>query len=157
MNMPVIEFKTLRSSAIVPRRATTHAYCYDIYASIGETFGLSNYIDVAPNQTANIGIGFAVRVDEGYGMKIYSRSGQAYRNRVSLTNGVGIIDADYDKEVMVMLTNHGDESFRVYNSQAIAQIEIQKHQEFSIKIVNELTHVASNRIGGFGSTDKDHE
>ena len=157
MKIPVIEFKSLRSSAIVPRRATTHAYCYDVYASIGETFGSSNYIDVAPNKSAAIGIGFAVRVDEGYGMKIYSRSGQAYKNRVSLTNCVGIIDADYDKEVMVMLTNHGDENFRVSNGQAIAQFEIQRHQEFTIKLVNLLTPVSSNRVGGFGSTDKDNE
>lgn len=80
-----------------------------------------------------------------------SRSGLAYKNYVSLLNGVGTIDSDYRGEIHVLLKNHGKTAFVVEPGMRIAQGVIAKVEQVTWQEVTTLS--ASERSDkGFGST-----
>ena len=86
----------------LPKRATTGSAGYDFYSPLSFT--------LAPNETITIPTGVRVKIDEGYLLSIYPKSGLGFKYRLQLDNTVGIIDADYyfsDNEghILVKVTN----------------------------------------------------
>ncbi|MGA7458519.1 MAG: dUTP diphosphatase, partial [Methyloceanibacter sp.] len=70
---------------------------------------------------------------------------------VTLLNTPGTIDADYRGELMVILINHGSETFTVRRGDRIAQLVIAPVAQVEIVAVEELA-VTARGTGGFGST-----
>ena len=81
-------------------------------------------------------------------IQVRARSGLAYKFGITLTNGIGTIDADYPDEICVLLSNNGDQDFTVESGDRIAQILLSVTYRFP----DILTKPDSVRIGGFGST-----
>ena len=131
----------------LPKRATKGSAGYDFFAPF--TFTL------IPGETIKIPTGIRVRIDEGWVLKIYPRSGLGFKYRMQLNNTVGIIDSDYfesDNEghIMIKLTNDSKEekSFTVNVGQGFAQgIFV----EYGITVDDNADEI---RNGGFGSTTK---
>ena len=130
---------------ILPRRATAGSAGYDFFAHTAFT--------LAPGETIKIATGVRAKIDDGWVLKIYPRSGLGFKYRLTLNNTVGIIDSDYffaenEGHIFVKMTNLGDKTFTVESGQAFAQgIFV----EYGITIDDECT---ATRTGGFGSTDK---
>ena len=131
----------------LPKRATKGSAGYDFY--------LPADITLLPGQTIKIPTGIRVRIDEGWVLKLYPRSGLGFKFRLQLNNTVGIIDSDYfesDNEghIFIKITNDTNENktINLQNGDAFAQgIFI----EYGITIDDETDGV---RNGGFGSTGK---
>ena len=131
----------------LPRRATTGSAGYDFYAV--------NDICLKPGETAKIPTGIRVRIDEGWVLKIYPRSGLGFKFRLQLNNTVGIIDSDYyfsDNEghIFIKITNDSNENktVNIRQGEGFAQgIFI----EYGITVDDDVTEI---RNGGFGSTTK---
>lgn len=131
----------------LPQRATTGSAGYDFYAP--------SDIILAPGETAKIPTGIRVRIDEGWVLKIYPRSGLGFKFRLQLNNTVGIIDSDYynsDNEghIFIKITNDSNEgkNLSVKSGDGFAQgIFV----EYGITVDDEVT---AQRNGGFGSTTK---
>ncbi|NLO96603.1 MAG: dUTP diphosphatase, partial [Peptococcaceae bacterium] len=82
---------------------------------------------------------------------IFARSGLALKHGLALSNGVGVIDSDYRGEIVVLLTNFGQEEVTIRNGDRIAQMIFTNVYQASFIEVTELTSTERNK-GGFGST-----
>lgn len=88
MNQPIL-FKKLNSNAQIPVRASEHAAGFDLFACSAHVEG-GHII---------IGTGIATAFAEDHVLLIYGRSGYAFKYGIHLSNGVGVIDADYRGEI----------------------------------------------------------
>ena len=69
----------------LPKRATVGSAGYDFFAPVD--------ITLAPGETAKIATGIRVRIDDGWVLKLYPRSGLGFKFRLQMNNTVGIIDS----------------------------------------------------------------
>lgn len=96
-----------------PVYSSQGAACFDLHAI--------HDVRIYPHQQASIRTGLSVEIPAGHALMVYSRSGHAMRNRVSLGNSVGVIDSDYRGEIIVMVRNDGPDVFDVTYGMRIAQ------------------------------------
>ncbi len=143
---PVLELaKDAYENIKLPKRATKGSAGYDFYAPFDFT--------LKPGETIKIPTGIRCKMEEGWVLKIYPRSGLGFKYRLQLNNTVGIIDSDYyysDNEghIMIKITNDSNEN---------KTVEVQKGQGFAQGIFVEfgITYdddTTDERNGGFGST-----
>ena len=131
----------------LPLRATSGSAGYDFFSPID--FSLS------PGETIKIPTGIRVRIDDGWVLKIYPRSGLGFKFRLQLNNTVGIIDSDYynsDNEghIFIKITNDSreDKTVTVKKGEGFAQGIFLEYG------ITEDDNVSEIRNGGFGSTTK---
>ena len=107
-----------------------------------------------PGETQLIPTGLAMHLaDPGYAAMILPRSGLGHKHGVVLGNLVGLIDSDYQGQLMVSLWNRGHEAFTVQPFERIAQMVIVPVVQAEFRAVEDFA--ASDRgEGGFGSTGK---
>lgn len=92
--------------------------------------------------------------DPGYAALILPRSGLGHKHGIVLGNLVGLIDSDYQGQLMVSAWNRSDEPFTIEPMERIAQLLIVPVVQAQFTVVDEF--VASERgQGGYGSTGKD--
>ncbi len=148
-----VKLKKLNANARIPEFATPGSFCFDIYGVEAKRIA-DNVIEYST--------GLAAEIPKGYGMFIYSRSGQGFKYQTRLSNCVGVIDSDYRGEIKVqlisdvILLDEGEEHEQ-YNpfdfSKAIAQAEIRKKTDVTFEVTEELSDT-DRGTGGFGSTDE---
>lgn len=111
-------------------------------------------IMLAPGQTTLVPSGMAIHLaDAGLAAMILPRSGLGHKHGIVLGNLVGLIDSDYQGEIMVSLWNRGHESFTLNPLDRIAQLVVVPVVQVAFNVVEEFG--ASQRgEGGFGSTGK---
>ena len=131
----------------LPHRATSGSAGYDFYAP--ESFTLN------PGEEIRIPTGIRVRMEEGWVLQCYPRSGLGFKFRLQLNNTVGIIDADYynsDNEghIFAKLTNDSRQGKTVSVADGDGFMQ-GIFMEFGITEDDEADGV---RNGGFGSTTK---
>ena len=131
----------------LPKRATKGSAGYDFFSPI--SFALK------PNESIKIPTGIRVKIEEGWFLANFPRSGLGFKYRLQLNNTVGIIDSDYynalnEGHIFSKITNATNEgkTIEVLEGQGFVQgIFI----PFGITIDDEANE---ERIGGFGSTTK---
>jgi dUTP pyrophosphatase len=146
-----IQFKILRDAARVnlPTYATPGSAGLDLRACVDAP------IELVPGATTLIPTGIAIYIaDPGFAAMILPRSGLGHKHGVVLGNLVGLIDSDYQGELMVSVWNRnapGGASFTINSQERIAQLVIVPVQQVKFTEVAEFD--ASDRgAGGFGST-----
>lgn len=98
--------------------------------------------------------GAAVAIPDGYAGFVQPRSGLALKHGVTCLNSPGLIDSGYRGELKVLLVNTDpDEPFAVLRGERIAQLVIQRVEECSFVLVEELPE-SERGEGGFGSTGR---
>jgi dUTP pyrophosphatase len=109
---------------------------------------------IEPGQTVLIPTGLAIHLDNpGYAAVILPRSGLGHKNGIVLGNLVGLIDSDYQGQLMVSTWNRGDKVFTLNPLDRLAQLVIVPVLQVEFNVVAEFG--ASDRgTGGFGSTGK---
>ncbi len=107
-----------------------------------------------PGETQLIPTGLAIHLaDAGYAAMILPRSGLGHKHGVVLGNLVGLIDSDYQGQLMVSMWNRGQTPFTIEPFERIAQMVIVPVVQAQFNIVDDFD--ASTRgEGGFGSTGK---
>ena len=146
------DFKDCFSTAVpplpaLPKRATAGSAGYDFY--------LPCAIRLEPGETVKIPTGVRVRIDEGWVLKLYPRSGLGFKFRLQLNNTVGIIDSDYygaanEGHILIKLTNDSREG-KTVELPAGAAFAQGVFVEFGITEDDDADAV---RSGGFGSTGR---
>lgn len=129
----------------LPRRATSGSAGYDFYSP--KAFSLE------PGESILIPTGIRVRIEDGWVLKFYPRSGLGFKYRLQLNNTVGIIDSDYygsDNEghIFCKLTNDTNEGKTVAIEEGAAFMQ-GIFVEYGITYDDDVVDV---RNGGFGST-----
>ena len=132
----------------MPTYATTGSAGLDLRAILDESLTLN------PGETRLIKTGLAIHLaDPGYAALILPRSGLGHKHGIVLGNLVGLIDSDYQGELMVSTWNRGQEAFTIEPMERIAQLVIVPVVQMQMNIVDDFE--ASDRgAGGFGSTGK---
>lgn len=130
----------------MPAYATVGSAGLDLRAMLDEPLTL------APGETKLIKTGLAIHLaDPGYAALILPRSGLGHKHGIVLGNLVGLIDSDYQGELMVSTWNRGKDSFTIEPMERIAQLVIVPVVQMQMNIVEDFQ--ASDRgAGGFGST-----
>ena len=95
--------------------------------------------------------GLVMEIPKGHEGQIRPRSGLAYKNGITCLNTPGTIDADYRGEVMVLLINHGEKTFKIERGMRIAQMVIAPVMQVEIT-EGSLASETDRGSGGFGST-----
>ena len=111
-------------------------------------------VTLEAGQTILIPTGLAIHIgDPGYCAMILPRSGLGHKNGIVLGNLVGLIDSDYQGQLMVSTWNRGSQAFTLNPMERLAQLIIVPVLQVKFNIVDEFD--ASERgSGGFGSTGK---
>lgn len=140
-----MKIKRMRENAMLPQYQTAGAAGFDFHASISEP------VILKPGEIVAFPTGVGVEIPEGYELQIRPRSGLAYKNCVTMLNGVGTIDSDYRGEMQVLLVNYGKEDFVVEPDMRIAQGVVGSVTKVEWLEVDKLSE-AVDRKGGLGST-----
>jgi dUTP pyrophosphatase len=131
-----------------PHYATPGAAGMDLRACIEAPVRLH------PGETKLVPTGIAIHLDDpGMAAMILPRSGLGHKHGIVLGNLVGLIDSDYQGEILVSLWNRGKEVFLLNPLDRIAQLIVVPVLQVAFNVVENFE--ASHRgAGGFGSTGK---
>jgi dUTP pyrophosphatase len=136
----------LRTS--LPQYATAGAAGLDLRACIAAPLTL------VPGATELVPSGIAIHLDDpGLAAVVLPRSGLGHKHGIVLGNLVGLIDSDYQGQIMVSVWNRGGAAFVIQPMERIAQLVVVPVVQVKLDVVEEFS--ASERgAGGFGSTGK---
>lgn len=111
-------------------------------------------LTLKPGETQLIPTGLAIHIgDPGYAALILPRSGLGHKHGIVLGNLVGLIDSDYQGQLMVSTWNRGQTEFTLNPMERLAQLVIVPVQQIGFNIVDEFGR-SERGDGGFGSTGK---
>lgn len=128
----------------MPSHATAGSAGLDLRACLDQPVVLE------PGQTVLIGTGLAIHIgDPGYAGMILPRSGLGHKHGIVLGNLVGLIDSDYQGELMISCWNRSTAAFTIQPGERIAQYVLVPVIQATLEVVTEFD--ASHRgAGGFG-------
>ena len=146
--MTVIDLKVLdpRAADTLPAYATPGSAGLDLRAILDAPLVL------APGESALVPTGLAIHIgDPSLAAMILPRSGLGHKHGIVLGNLVGLIDSDYQGQLMVSCWNRGQTTFVLQPMERIAQMVIVPVVQATFRRVDDFE--ASHRgEGGFGST-----
>ncbi|MDR2113010.1 MAG: dUTP diphosphatase, partial [Candidatus Accumulibacter sp.] len=132
----------------LPRYATSGSAGLDLRACIAAPLTLH------PGETRLIPSGLAIHIgDPGLAALILPRSGLGHKHGIVLGNLVGLIDSDYQGEIMVSTWNRGQQEFTLNPLDRLAQLVIVPVLQAAFDIVDEFP-ASARGADGFGSTGK---
>lgn len=144
------EIRAIYDHIVLPKRATVGSAGYDFYAPFD--------FELKPGAELFIPYGIRVKMEQGWVLQLFPRSGLGSKYRLQLNNSVGIIDSDYfeaDNEghLMSTLANCSYDKEKILKINAGEAILQGVFIPFGITYSDEEQTKAVRR-GGFGSTDK---
>jgi dUTP pyrophosphatase len=138
--------KRLGKDIPMPHYGTEGSAGLDLRACLEDTLVLN------PGETKLIPTGMSIYIeDTGLAAMILPRSGLGHKHGIVLGNLVGLIDSDYQGELMVSCWNRGDKPFTMEIGERIAQLIIVPVVQAEYKFVEEF-EATDRGEGGFGST-----
>ena len=137
-----------RIKDLLPAYGTAGSAGLDLRAALKEPLA------IAPGSTHLIPTGLAIHIgDPAYAAMILPRSGLGHKHGIVLGNLVGLIDSDYQGELMISTWNRGQTEFVMQPMERLAQLVIVPVLQVELNVVEDFD--ASDRgAGGFGSTGK---
>jgi dUTP pyrophosphatase len=148
--MKNIDLKILdpRMKDFLPAYATTGSAGLDLRACVEVP------LTIEPGQTVLVPTGLAIHIgDPGYAAMILPRSGLGHKNGIVLGNLVGLIDSDYQGQLMVSTWNRGQASFTLQPMDRLAQLIVVPVLQVGFNVVEDFA-TSDRGAGGFGSTGK---
>ena len=109
---------------------------------------------IKPRSRVLIPTGIAINInDNNVGAFIFARSGLASKSGIALSNGVGVIDSDYQGELKVSITNNDPEKiFLLRPKDRIAQLVFLPVKKIKFNLVEKFSTKTFRSENGFGST-----
>ena len=132
----------------LPNYATSGSAGLDLRACIDVA------ITLAPGETQLIPTGIAIHLaDPGYAALILPRSGLGHKHGIVLGNLVGLIDSDYQGQLMVSAWNRGQQAFELSPMERLAQLVIVPVVQAEFNFVDDFEQ-SQRGAAGFGSTGR---
>ena len=132
----------------LPSYGTAGSAGLDLRACIDEPLTLR------PGESSLVPTGIAIHLDDpGLAAVIIPRSGLGHKHGIVLGNLVGLIDSDYQGQLMVSCWNRSSQAFEVKPMERIAQLVIVPVVQVELNVVDSFEE-SSRGAGGFGSTGK---
>lgn len=116
--------------------------------------GLPGRLYIEAGERVLVPTGLYADIPYGWYLAIHSRSGMSWKQGLILTNGVGVVDADYVEEIKVSLTNVSGSRVYIEDGDRIAQILVAPVAApyGGFATLNKKPNQKTSRAGGFGST-----
>ena len=149
-SMKNIDLKILdpRMKELLPSYGTPGSAGLDLRACIDQA------LTIKAGETVLIPTGLAIHIgDPAYAAMILPRSGMGHKNGIVLGNLVGLIDSDYQGQLMISTWNRGQSEFTLHPMERLAQLIIVPVLQVGFNIVDEFGE-SERGEGGFGSTGK---
>ena len=132
----------------LPTYASDGSAGLDLHAAISST------IDLRPQKTVLISTGIAIYIkDKNYAATILPRSGLGHKKGIVLGNLIGLIDSDYQGELMISCWNRSNSSYQIQPLERIAQIIFLKIEHPKFELVDDFISTERGEKG-FGSSGK---
>lgn len=150
VQVKVLNPKLLKDSAFsLPTRATDGSAGIDLRACIDEP------LTIKAGTTHLISTGLAVYIaDPNYAGMILPRSGLGHKHGIVLGNLVGLIDADYQGELMVSIWNRSSDDFVLNPADRMAQYIVVPVARPDFEVVDEFSDTSARGAGGFGHSGR---
>lgn len=152
------------NEARLPEKKTDHAACYDIRLNLvnrnityirgsgeSQTLMAKKSYEIYPGERALLPTGLKMCCDPGWKIEVAPRSGNAFKLGITLINAIGVLDADYRDEAMLLIVNHGNNAVTLKDGERFAQLSLEVVNDVNL-IVGKLPKTESNRVGGIGSS-----
>ena len=128
----------------LPVFATSGSAGFDLRACLDQP------VTLEPGQSVLIGTGLAIYIgDPGYAGLVLPRSGLGHKHGIVLGNLVGLIDSDYQGELMISCWNRGSMAFTIQPGERIAQYVLVPVLQAELEVVETFESTARG-AGGFG-------
>jgi dUTP pyrophosphatase len=138
-----------RIAAQMPEYATPGSAGLDLRACIDAP------VTLAPNAWQLLPTGLAIHLaDPGYAALVLPRSGLGHKHGIVLGNLVGLIDSDYQGQLMVSAWNRSDVAFTIEPMERIAQLMIVPVVQAQFNVVSDFAATTERGAGGYGSTGR---
>lgn len=166
---PVLDatIERLFADVVLPATATAGSAGFDLRAYLhGRTIRTSDGAEqgelaatlegdewsvmLGPAQMALIPLGFKTKLPHGVEAQVRPRSGQAFKQALTIPNAPGTVDADYAEEWMVIVRNDAPVPRRIVHGERVAQAVFARC--LSVSLVEGSVTRSTARAGGFGST-----
>jgi dUTP pyrophosphatase len=147
----LIDVKILdpRMAEQLPAYATPGSAGLDLRACLDEPLTL------APNAWQLVPTGLAVHLaDPAYAAMLLPRSGLGHKHGIVLGNLVGLIDSDYQGQLMVSCWNRSPTAFTIEPMERIAQMVIVPVVQAQFRVVDDFASASERGAGGYGSTGR---
>ena len=126
------------------------AYATDGSAGMDLRACIDAPVTLAPGQTQLVATGLAIHIDDpGLAAVILPRSGLGHKHGIVLGNLVGLIDSDYQGQLMVSMWNRGQVPFVIEPGERIAQLVVVPVVQVELEVVNDFA-TSARGAGGFG-------
>lgn len=130
------------------------AYATDGSAGLDLRAMLDGPLTIAPGQTELLPTGLAIYIaDPGFAGMILPRSGLGHKHGIVLGNLVGLIDSDYQGQLMVSCWNRGNDNFTIEPGDRIAQLVIVPVLQVELAQVDDFAQT-DRGDGGFGHSGR---
>lgn len=141
-----VKIKRLHPTVTLPAYASACAAGMDLHAAIDAP------TEIPPHSRVRIPCGFAIAPERrDVAALIFARSGLAHKKGLAPSNAVGVVDADYRGEVMVSVSNTGDETYVMQPDERFAQMVFVPVYTAALTETDDLDDTERG-AGGFGST-----
>ena len=138
-----------RLRSMLPNYATSGSAGLDLRACLDVALTLQ------PNAWQLVPTGMAIHLkDPNFAALILPRSGLGHKHGIVLGNLVGLIDSDYQGQLMVSAWNRSDVAFTIEPMERIAQLVIVPVVQAQFNLVDEFDAPTERGAGGYGSTGK---
>jgi dUTP pyrophosphatase len=140
-------FEKTHENAQIPSRSSEKAAGYDLYSAVN--------LQIPAWESRIINTHIKMSMPRGLYGRIASRSGLAAKNNIEV--GAGVIDPDYQGEIMVVLRNFSEFPYEVHINDRIAQLILENYSIYEVKQVAsiaEIRGVSQRGEKGFGSSGK---
>lgn len=133
----------------LPTRATEGSAGIDLRACIDEP------LTIKAGQTVLVGTGLSIYIaDPNFAGLILPRSGLGHKHGIVLGNLVGLIDSDYQGELMVSVWNRSDTEFTLNPAERMAQYVVVPVARPNFEVVADFSAVSDRGAGGFGHSGR---
>lgn len=133
----------------LPTRATDGSAALDLRACLEQP------VTIRPGETKIIPSGIAIGIhDPSLVAIIAPRSGLGMKHGIVLANTIGVIDSDYQGEIMVGLRNQGEAPYTVAPGERICQMLLMPVVPAALRVVEAFSEESVRGSGGLGSTGK---
>lgn len=146
-----IDLKILdpRMADRLPQYATPGSAGLDLRACLEQALVLQ------PNTWQLIPTGLAIHIaDPGYAALILPRSGLGHKHGIVLGNLVGLIDSDYQGELMISAWNRSPHAYTLQPMERLAQLVIVPVVQAGFRVVTEFASATGRGLGAYGSSGK---
>jgi dUTP pyrophosphatase len=144
-----VKVMDVRLRSLMPSYATAGSAGLDLRACLDAPLTLQ------PNAWQLVPTGMAIHLkDPQYAALILPRSGLGHKHGIVLGNLVGLIDSDYQGQLMVSAWNRSDVTFTIEPMERIAQLVIVPVVQAQFNVVDDFDALTERGAGGYGSTGK---